>query len=193
MAQDSPEKVKAVQAQVKTLMQQGQYDKAIKLLKTLNHPKRADWVAQVEARRNVSGGGTNPARAAINTPAYQTVRDVDVPAPKIGMERTFRWIWGILTLLSLAWMCYGVSISGQAFNAVVSTPVNTQGMDAETAEMAEAAGFVGAGLGAGLGMTFFMCSGIPFFLLFLILYWRNGVAINRKREHAQTLRALSSR
>lgn len=182
MAQSDNETVKRTLDEAKALMKAGKHDKAIALVRTLNHPNVPKWIAQLESRKT----GTMP--------AFQPVKStVEVPDAKVGFNRTMRWITGILALLSLLWICYGVSISGQAFQAVVSTPVNAAGFDAETADALQTAGIAGAGLGAGLGMTFFVCSGLPFALFFGFLFWRNGTVIARKREHDQTLRVLAKR
>ncbi len=46
----------------------------------------------------------------------------------------------------------------------------------------QAAYKVGLGLGASVSLTVFFCSGIPLFLLFALMAWRNGVGY-RKEEH----------
>ena len=116
----------------------------------------------------------------------------------VGMARTFRWIWGILTLASCGWIFYGISATGTAVNQVISTTptaiVNAAGTLLPTAdpELVQAATAIGASIGGGLGLAFFLCSGIPLFLFFAFLYWRNGAAIRRAREHTETIDAIKA-
>lgn len=92
--------------------------------------------------------------------------------------RILRWFWGILVLLSILWIVYGFSASSTAYSNTVEN--NT----AENEEAYEA----GAAIGAGIGITFFLCTGIPVLLLSAILYWRNGVGMQRKKDALETER-----
>lgn len=91
--------------------------------------------------------------------------------------RLWRNIWGVLVLLSLGWVCYGFSASGQAYTNTVegSTSTAYQG---------------GAAIGAGLGITFFICSALPFLLLFGFLYMRAGSNLRSEIQHEETLRTM---
>lgn len=126
----------------------------------------------------------------------QEVKKV-VPKGRMGTLRTLQTFWGVLTLLSLAWICGGVLLTGQAVSEVVSvTPTtalirNTAGTPVATVNpTAVAVGTaIGATISSGLGITFFLCTGIPFLLIFAFLYWRNGVALRSERQHAERLAA----
>ena len=118
------------------------------------------------------------------------------------MKRTFRIVWGLLTLASCGWIAYGLLATGSAFTQVVTeatpttavisnslgTPVAT--LDAKVAQGAKA---LGATVGGGLGVVFFLCTGLPFLLIFGFLYWRNGVAMRQEKQHAETIEALKSK
>lgn len=120
-----------------------------------------------------------------------------VPKGRTGTLRTLQIFWGILTLLSLGWMCFGTVLVGQSFNKVVSvTPTeaiirNTSGTPIATVDpdIAAAGTAIGASIGGGIGLTFFLCTGIPVFLFCAFLYWRNGVALRSERQHAERLAA----
>ncbi len=96
-------------------------------------------------------------------------------------------LFGILALLSLAWLCYGFSATSSAFSNVMSTPIATSdGLDVDTAKAATA---LGAGIGSGLGITFFACTSLPFTLLFGLLAWRNSVGLKTQKRHEEMLEA----
>jgi hypothetical protein len=70
----------------------------------------------------------------------------------IGLARTFRIVWGILTLLAMGWLCYGLTtVSSVASNQLES--VAARSSDAYQA---------GTAIGASLGIGFFLCTGLPF-------------------------------
>lgn len=172
---DNPETIKAAQDKVKAFVRAGEYDKAVEVLSKLNHPKKQAWIDQVNQRRSdrefeSALGDLPPAGKTKNMPKV-------APSASAGIERTFRIVWGILTLAACGWIAYGVNISRQA----AAVTAASAGSDA---------GVAGAMLGGGLGIGFFLCTGLPFFLLFLVLYWRNGVAITNKRRHAETIAAM---
>lgn len=101
----------------------------------------------------------------------------------IGLARTFRIVWGLLTLLAVGWLCYGLT--------TVSNVASNQ-LDSAVARNSEAYQ-AGTAIGASLGIGFFLCTGLPFLLLFGFLYWRNGVAIREAKRHAQTIEAMQRR
>ena len=88
--------------------------------------------------------------------------------------RILRWFWGIVVILSILWMGFGFYASSTAYTETVEGNV-------EESEAYEA----GAAIGAGIGLTVFFCTGIPFLLLGSILYWRNGVGMRRKVEEQE--------
>lgn len=101
----------------------------------------------------------------------------------ITMARTFRIVWGLLTLAALGWVCYGLTVTSGAVGSQLGTTT------AQRSEAFQAGTLIGGGLGVG----FFLCTGLPFLLLFGFLYWRNGVAIRESKRHAETIQALGNR
>lgn len=97
-------------------------------------------------------------------------------------------LFGILALICLLWMCYGVFASSNAFSVVTSATVTPSGN--LSAEDAAALRTAGAGIGAGLGLTVFLCTGGVPFVVFSLLSWRNGVGLKRDKQHKEQLDAL---
>ncbi len=164
---------KAKFAAAKELINEKRYIEAYDILKTIDHPVAREWE---EKLFKLAPFLNKPATFATAAPSDDQIEI----KPQIGMQRFWRTVWGILTLLSIGWMCYGVVASSNAYGQVVSNSTN---------ESYQA----GAAIGASLGLTFYLCSGAPFFLLFLVLYWRNGVAITRAKQHTETISALRAR
>ncbi len=54
----------------------------------------------------------------------------------------------------------------------------------------ESASDLGIGIGATLSLGTFLCTGLPFFLFFGFLFWRNGVAMRDSKRHQETLSVL---
>lgn len=148
---------KAKFAAAKELIEQKKYDEARAILKTIDHPTATKWLDKLD-------------RIALPT-------KLQPAAPKTRMFRVWRTIWGVLTLLSLAWLCYGLLVSSSAYEQV------TQNATSEAAQ-------AGVALGASMGVGLFLCTGLPFLLIFGFLYWRNGVAMRNERQHAEMLRAV---
>lgn len=99
-------------------------------------------------------------------------------------------LFGVLALLSLAWICYGVFTASSVASNMLSATVTPAGnLDAETAQAARAAG---VGIGAGIGLTFFLCSGLPLFVLFSLLSWRNSVGLRKEQMHREQLEAIKN-
>ena len=98
----------------------------------------------------------------------------------INSLKRWRTIWGILTLLSLAFICYGLTASANAFTRT------TAGNDNEAFQ-------AGAAIGASAGsLIFIVCGGIPF-LLFLVFYLRAGGVIRSEQQHQEMLEAVKSK
>jgi hypothetical protein len=93
--------------------------------------------------------------------------------------RIWRNIWAVLALLSFGWICYGFMVSSQAYT--------------EVSQGASQAGQAGAAIGASMGIGLFLCTGLPFALIFLYAYSRAGAAIRSERQHHETLEALGRR
>lgn len=151
----------------KELINEKKYDEARGILKTIDHPTAREWESKLNR--------IAPVKAA---PPVPIIRDsIQTYEPNVRMQRFWRTIWGILTLLSMGWLCYGVYASTMAYNEVASKTTSEAGKG-------------GAAIGASIGLTGFMCIGVPLFILFAVLYWRNGVAIRRAYEHAEMMNAL---
>jgi hypothetical protein len=105
------------------------------------------------------------------------------PVESIGMAGVFRVVWGLLTLLAVGWIGYGLltslDVTGTQLNSAAAR--SSQGFQAGTL------------IGGGIGITFFLCTGLPFFLIFGLLYWRNGVAIRETKKHNQMIAAVQRR
>jgi hypothetical protein len=165
--------VKEQMLKAQDLIKAKRYDEARKILVKIDHPKAQEWLAKIDNREPVSSvrpAGAKPKREA------QPVK------AKVGTQRFLRNLWGIITLLSCGWIAFGLIATSSAVNQVMSTPVPGD-------ETMQAAAVVGTGLGAGLGITFFVCTGLPFFLFAAILYWRNGVAIRQAQQHTEMVNA----
>lgn len=97
------------------------------------------------------------------------------------MTTFFRGLWGILVLLSIGWMCVGFSVTSQS-----AQEVDAEYNDAQS----EAASDLGVGVGASISLIFFVCTGLPAFLLSSVLYWRNGVKIREDKRHREQMDVL---
>jgi hypothetical protein len=148
----------------KTLIQRKQYVEARALLRMIDHPTAHEWLAKLDK--------IAPMKVSASSP-------VQIKAKTRG-PRIWRTIWGILTLLSLGWMCYGLTVSSQAYMQT-------------TAGTTSEAGKAGAAIGASLGLGTFICIGLPFLLVFLFLYSRAGSAIRHEQMHAEMLEAVQSK
>ena len=163
---------KAKFAAAKELIDEKKYDEARGILKTIDHPTAREWEAKL-----------NRIAPQPQLPVYDQIPErgrFDDVKPDVRMQRFWRTIWGILTLLSIGWICYGVYASSMAYSQVASQTTSEAGKG-------------GAAIGASIGLTGFLCIGVPLFILFAVLYWRNGVAIRRAYEHAEMMDALRSR
>lgn len=102
-------------------------------------------------------------------------------------------LFSILALLSVLWIVFGFSVSSRAYSTVTSitpTPVTGSSLSAQDTANLRAAG---AGIGAGLGLTFFLCTGGLPFIVFSLLAWRNGVGLTRERMHREEIEALKGK
>ena len=95
--------------------------------------------------------------------------------------------FGLLALLSLAWIVYGFVATGNAASNVLSTPVASGSDTVLSKADAQAATNAGVALGTGLGLTVFACTGLPFLLVFGLLSWRNSVGLKTQKRHEETL------
>jgi hypothetical protein len=165
---------KAKFAAAKELIDEKKYDEARSILNTIDHPTAREWEAKLDK--------LDPPQVksfiAASPPQTPVIRNTVEPyEPNVRMQRFWRTIWGVLTLLSMGWLCYGVYASTMAYNEVASKTTSEAGKG-------------GAAIGASIGLTGFLCIGVPLFILFAVLYWRNGVAIRRAYDHAEMMNVL---
>lgn len=99
------------------------------------------------------------------------------------VEKVFRWVWGILTLLACGWVSLGLM-------SVVNVADKQLGSAQAQASAAYQAGTM---IGGGISTALFLCTGVPALLLFGFLYWRNGVAIRESKRHEETIAAMRAR
>lgn len=97
--------------------------------------------------------------------------------------------FGVLFLISLAWVCYGLSLSSAAFSNTVAMQVTPSGnLSAEETQTLRTAG---AGIGASIGVGFFLCTGLPLALFFGLMSWRNSVGLKNEQRHKEQLEAIT--
>lgn len=99
------------------------------------------------------------------------------------MNHVFRWVWGILSLLSCGWLVIGLT--------VLSSATDKQ-MASAQAQQSAAYG-LGTLAAAGGSTLVVLCTGVPALLLFAFLFWRNGVAIRESKRHEETIAAMRTR
>lgn len=97
--------------------------------------------------------------------------------------------FGFLAFLSLLWICYGLFAYTTYFGNFTNrpTPPPQGGLTSEERTNLQTAG---ATVGTGIGMTFVLCTGLPFFALFSLLSWRNNVGIRKEQMHKEQIEAL---
>lgn len=182
-------------AAARELIEEKKYVEARALLLTIeDDPTAARWLAKLDERLKRQAPAqqrsqnytviSSPPQAQVYERQYRT-RSYPEPAQQLPVEKTgvasvFRIVWGILTLLSVGWICYGIS-----------TLTSVTGNQLSTAEAQRSAGYqAGTLLGGGIGLTVVLCTGVPALLIFGILYWRNGVAIRETKKHNQMVDAM---
>jgi hypothetical protein len=99
------------------------------------------------------------------------------------MKSIIRNFFGLLVLLSMGWICFGIYASTAAFDEVTQENAAT----AQT-ELEREAGDAGAAIGASLGLGAFFCTGIPLFLFSLVVYWQMGRSIQRVKDNKEAER-----
>src|SRR5260370_17026039 len=90
-------------------------------------------------------------------------------------------LWSILGTIVLLWLCGGSLLFMTSAGNVSLTPAATS--QYLSATEAQAARSVGAAIGGGLGVTFFVCTGVPLVTLFALLAWRNRVGLITENRH----------
>lgn len=176
--------------QAKALLDAKRYDEARDILEMIDHhPKARLWLAKLAEMEFTGARKIKPHNRSIH--------------------HIFRLLWGILMLLSCGWMSYGFIAAGDLINRIDAIPpvptlrplptINTinmpelsrstrelsdnlQALSASTDQLVRAGGKL---VGTNLSIYYTMCTGLPFFLFFLLLYWRNGIALRQERHHAE--------
>lgn len=154
-------------SRAKALIQAKQYDQARAILSGMDHPTAHKWLAKIDEMDNpfdVTPTSSNSS-PSIATKARRRMR---------GFKTRQRIFW-VLAALSLGWILLG-------FTATSDSVENAQTQNTAQTEAEQAAFEVGVGLGAGIGLTIFLCSGGFFFIIFALMAWRNGVGY-RAEEH----------
>lgn len=88
-------------------------------------------------------------------------------------KRLFYTLALLTVVLAVAWMAAGVNESDKV----------------ETTTEAEE---TGKEIGQGIGVTMIFCITLPFFALFMLLGWRNGVGLRNERRHQEQIEALKA-
>lgn len=98
-------------------------------------------------------------------------------------------LFGVLALLSLAWICYGTFAYTSYFGDFLNrpTPPPSGSLTSEDRTNIQNAG---ATIGTGIGFTFVLCTGLPFFALFGLLAWRNSAGLRKEQMHKEQLNAI---
>lgn len=197
----------AILAAAKELIKSKKYEEARTILLTIkDDPTAVKWLerlnerigeqsrqwttvdsAAVVPRENVERRGYT-----IHTPKPDPVSNTPYSPPpppsarheNVGMARVFRWVWGILLLLTLLWLGNAFLSLGEITNESLQQAENSRNIEAAQA---------GTIIGSGIGLTTILCIGMPFFIFFGLMYWRNGVAIREARRHQQTVEAMRGR
>ena len=84
-----------------------------------------------------------------------------------------RLFW-FLAFVALLWMSAGFMVSGDAYSSTVA------GVSSESYQ-------AGAAIGASIGLSLFLCTGLPTFFLFALLAWRNGAGLRAEKRHQEML------
>lgn len=163
---------KAKMAAAKELIQEKRYEEARQILATVDHPTAREWEQKLN-RLAPPIPAPPPMPVQTRPPGWQP--PYMRPDNTRGL-RIWRNVWGVLTLLSFGWICYGLVISSTAYG--------------EVATGATSATQAGAAIGASLGLGVFLCTGLPFALLFLYAYGRAGASIRTERQHQEMMDAV---
>lgn len=152
-----------------------QYAEARALLRKIDHPTAQEWLAKLDKL-------DPPPPIFVGRPYSEVLAESARQNRTSGSRGTRVWrnIWGVLALLSMGWICYGLYASTMAFGQV-ATPTASKATHA------------GATIGASLGIGIYLCTGLPFLVIFLYAYSRAGAAIRSERQHQEMLEAINQR
>lgn len=109
------------------------------------------------------------------------------PVERTGVAGCLRIFWGIGFFLAIGWMCYGIARAA----SFTDQQMRTAAVFSE--ESRQATDMLAAGFAGGLGVVFFLCTGLPILFITGLFYWRNGVAIRETKKHNQMIRAMTQR
>lgn len=116
--------------------------------------------------------------------------------------RLWQVLWGALALVALGWILYGIygTLAGdnplanqvqQAIGGVIDSVTGTVGTQVEIApSVTDSAREAGATVSTGVSIIAFICSGLPFLLVFLALYRRASAAFRDERQHKEVLETM---
>lgn len=91
--------------------------------------------------------------------------------------------FGVFFILALLWLGLGYYVTSQAVVDVSATPVP----GGSAAKAVQTLGIT------SVGMSVFLCTGLPLAFLFGLLAWRNAVGLRTERRHQETIAALEHR
>ena len=161
----------AALARAKTLIQAKRYEDAVKVLAPLKSDKARAWMGKLNSM-GFEYEAPKPAKA------------------KTGTEGVFRVVWGIATLLSCGWIALGFAGTNYGATQTLSSIAEATPMLINGTPVPTIGAELGVVVGSGIGITMTLCTGVPLFLFFLFLFWRAGVGIRNKRQHAEQLNAM---
>ena len=99
------------------------------------------------------------------------------------MKFRSRLFW-LLALLAMGWIIFGMMATGDA----VSNSMDQSDLTYEAGSIQRTAADTGTAIGAGISTAFVLCTGVPLFLIFAFMGWRNGVGYRQKIRHDELIR-----
>lgn len=180
--------------QAKALLDAKRYDEARQVLELIDHhPKARLWLAKLAEMEFAGARKVKPKDRSVH--------------------HILRLFWGMLMLLSCGWMSYGFIAASDLMDRIDAIPASPtlrplptindpnfpelsrsttelsnslQALSTSTDELVRGGGKL---IGAQLSISYTVCTGLPFFLFSLVLYWRNGIAMRQERHHAEMVNA----
>src|SRR4051812_10066676 len=87
------------------------------------------------------------------------------------------WLFALLALGSLCYICYGCTLTSSVVSSAMSTPAAT--LDSLRSSDAKTLWNTMATVSGSLSIIVFLCTGFPLMLIFGILAWRNSIGVRR--------------
>jgi hypothetical protein len=87
------------------------------------------------------------------------------------------WLFALLALCSVCYMCYGFTITSSVVSSAMSTPAAT--LDSLVSTDAKTVWNSMAVISGSLSIIVFLCTGLPLMLIFSLFAWRNSVGVRR--------------